>query len=102
MTSNHQIDPKTSLTAFHPNFSISSSASRRAARSWPSTSSRLFMGVIAARHVDGELEVSLVRNHERARASAILAPARYDAMADLSPEDRSKAEDAARKWLGTK
>jgi TPR repeat protein len=25
-----------------------------------------------------------------------------DAMADLSPEDRTKVEDAARKWLGTK
>ncbi len=25
-----------------------------------------------------------------------------EALADLAPEDRTKAQDAARKWLGTK
>lgn len=38
------------------------------------------MGVVASRLVDGERETTLVRNHERALASPILAPARYDAM----------------------
>jgi uncharacterized protein len=36
------------------------------------------MGVIAARTDGGELDVTLVRNHERAIASPIIAPARYD------------------------
>lgn len=36
------------------------------------------MGVIAAERRGGEIVVTLVRNHERAIASPILAPARYD------------------------
>ena len=46
----------------------------------PTPSAHDGMGVIASRRVDGEQEVILVRNHERALASPILAPARYDAM----------------------
>ncbi|MGH8131117.1 MAG: alkaline phosphatase PhoX [Steroidobacteraceae bacterium] len=37
------------------------------------------MGVIAAGRNDGQIDVTLVRNHERAIASPIIAPARYDA-----------------------
>jgi secreted PhoX family phosphatase len=36
------------------------------------------MGVIAGARVGSEIDVTLVRNHERALASAIVAPARYD------------------------
>jgi uncharacterized protein len=36
------------------------------------------MGVVATRGRGDELEVTLVRNHERARGRAILAPSRYD------------------------
>ena len=36
------------------------------------------MGVIHSSRADGEVDVTLVRNHERAFASPILAPARYD------------------------
>ncbi|MEX0735234.1 MAG: alkaline phosphatase PhoX [Steroidobacteraceae bacterium] len=36
------------------------------------------MGVIAARRRGTEIDVTLVRNHERAIASPIIAPARYD------------------------
>jgi secreted PhoX family phosphatase len=36
------------------------------------------MGVIAARGSGAEREITLVRNHERALANPILAPARYD------------------------
>jgi secreted PhoX family phosphatase len=36
------------------------------------------MGVISTRGRGDELEVTLVRNHERARGSPILAPSRYD------------------------
>jgi hypothetical protein len=43
------------------------------------------MGVIASGTVDGETEITLVRNHERSLASPILAPARYDAMAGADP-----------------
>jgi secreted PhoX family phosphatase len=39
------------------------------------------MGVVASRMVDGEREITLVRNHERWLASPILAPARYDTAA---------------------
>ena len=46
----------------------------------PTPSAHDGMGVVATRRVDGETEVTLVRNHERALASPILAPARYDAM----------------------
>jgi secreted PhoX family phosphatase len=46
----------------------------------PTPSAHDGMGVIATRRVDGEQEVTLVRNHERALANPILAPARYDAM----------------------
>jgi len=45
----------------------------------PTPSAHDGMGVIASRTVDGEREVTLVRNHERALANPILAPARYDA-----------------------
>ena len=37
------------------------------------------MGVIATKGRGDALEVTLVRNHERAVASPIVAPARYDA-----------------------
>jgi hypothetical protein len=46
----------------------------------PTPSAHDGMGVIAAHGVGGEREVTLVRNHERALASPILAPARYDTM----------------------
>ena len=39
------------------------------------------MGVVASRRVNGEQEITLVRNHERWLASPILAPARYDTAA---------------------
>jgi secreted PhoX family phosphatase len=39
------------------------------------------MGVVASRKVDGEQEITLVRNHERWIANPILAPARYDTAA---------------------
>jgi secreted PhoX family phosphatase len=63
------------------------------------------MGVIAARLVDGELEVTLVRNHERALASPILAPARYDV---ATPTGQSFAPAGGtttltfrgRRWMG--
>lgn len=43
------------------------------------------MGVIATRKHDGEKEFVLVRNHERAIASPIAAPARYDVSAPAGP-----------------
>ncbi len=52
----------------------------------PTPSAHDGMGVIDAQRVDGELEVMLVRNHERALASPILAPARYDVM---TPADQA-------------
>ncbi len=44
------------------------------------------MGVIATRGRGEELEVTLVRNHERARGSIIRAPARYDTTAPETTE----------------
>ena len=46
----------------------------------PAPSAHDGMGVVATREVDGEIETTIVRNHERWLASPILAPARYDAM----------------------
>ena len=43
------------------------------------------MGVVAARGSGDDLEVTLVRNHERGFASPILAPARYDALDAAGP-----------------
>jgi hypothetical protein len=47
----------------------------------PTPSAHDGMGVVASRRVDGETEITLVRNHERGIASPILAPARYDTAA---------------------
>ena len=47
----------------------------------PTPSAHDGMGVVASLRVDGETETTLVRNHERALASPILAPARYDTAA---------------------
>lgn len=41
------------------------------------------MGVIHSQRRDGEMEITLVRNHERTFASPILAPARYDTLVPL-------------------
>jgi secreted PhoX family phosphatase len=44
----------------------------------PTPSAHDGMGVISSRRVGGDIETTLVRNHERALGSPILAPARYD------------------------
>jgi secreted PhoX family phosphatase len=65
------------------------------------------MGVIATRRVDGELEVTLVRNHERAIAAPIQAPARYDTKArgdrDFAPAGGTTTlKFRGRRWISAR
>jgi len=65
------------------------------------------MGVVAARGSGDDLEVTLVRNHERGFASPILAPGRYDAS---TPQGQAFAPGGGtttltfrgRRWTGAK